>query len=149
MFRKRDFQAASQLRRTLQMLAGTLPEEQAREVAMVYPAYQKGRNYRAGDYLIHGVDKNGDDLLYKVIQDHTSAAEWPPERTPSLYTCISLGPGGWPIWAPPTGAQDAYNAGDVVSHNGTLYKSKIDGNTTEPGTDERWWEVFEGVNTYE
>ena len=39
----------------------------------------------------------------------------------------------------PSGAHDAYNTGDKVTHNGKQYTSQIDGNTTEPGTDERWW----------
>lgn len=28
------------------------------------------------------------------------------------------------------------------THRGMLYKSKIDGNTTEPGADDRWWEIY-------
>lgn len=42
-------------------------------------------------------------------------------------------------WVRPSGAHDAYNTGDKVTHNGKQYTSQIDGNTTEPGTDERWW----------
>jgi len=34
---------------------------------------------------------------------------------------------------------DAYAKGAKVSHNGKRYVSQIDANTTEPGTDERWW----------
>ncbi|RKI64702.1 hypothetical protein D7V91_15670 [bacterium 1xD42-67] len=78
----------------------------------------------------------------QVEQGHTSAAEWPPEEAPALYTRIGLSSSGWPVWSPPTGAQDAYDTGDIVSHRGTLYKSKIDGNTTEPGADDRWWEIY-------
>lgn len=142
MFSKTDLQAAEQLRRALQLYAGTLPEEQALEVAMVYPAYETGRAYAAGQYITHGTDANGDPKLYRVEQGHTSAAEWPPEEAPALYTRIGLSSSGWPVWSPPTGAQDAYNTGDIVSHRGTLYKSKIDGNTTEPGADDRWWEIY-------
>ncbi|NBI08659.1 hypothetical protein D1641_01315 [Colidextribacter sp. OB.20] len=140
-----DLKAAEQLRRALQLFAETLPEAQAREVAAVYPAYQTGRAYKAGEYLTDGVDTNGDPLLYKVVQDHTSADEWPPEITPSLYTCVSLGTSDWPIWSQPTGAHDAYNAGDVVDRNGTLYKSKIDGNVWDPEQFPDYWEVYEVV----
>jgi hypothetical protein len=34
---------------------------------------------------------------------------------------------------------------DVVSYNGTLYISRIDGNTTVPGTDERFWAVYDAT----
>ena len=39
----------------------------------------------------------------------------------------------------PTGSHDAYGLGAKVSHNGKRYISQIPNNTTEPGTDERWW----------
>lgn len=145
MFTAKDMQAVEQLRRALQMYAGTLPEDQAREVASVYPHWEPGKAYLKDQYLTDGADKNGDPLLYKVAQSHTSAEEWPPAENPALYTCVSLTPGGYPIWSPPSGVQDAYNTGDVVSHNNQLWRSKIDGNTTEPGTDERWWELYEVV----
>lgn len=138
-------QAAEQFRRVVQIFAAQLTDKQAREVATVYPRWEPGVDYAQGDYLTHREDENGDPLLYKVAQTHTSAEEWAPADTPALYTCISLSDSGWPIWAPPTGAQDAYNIGDIVSHNGTQYQSKIDGNSTEPGTDDRWWSVYQGV----
>lgn len=142
MFTKNDLQAAEQLRRALQLFAGTLPEEQAREVATVYPRYEPGRAYEAGQYITDGTDENGDPLLYKVNQAHTSQEDWPPAGNPALYTCISLTPGGYPIWAQPTGAQDAYNTGDIVSYNGTLYRSKIDGNVWEPDAYPDGWEIY-------
>lgn len=39
---------------------------------------------------------------------------------------------GYPVWTQPTGAHDAYNKGDIVNYNGTLYESLIDGNTYSP-----------------
>ena len=40
---------------------------------------------------------------------------------------------------------DSYNTGDIVHYptkEDQLYKSLIDGNTTVPGSDERWWETY-------
>lgn len=142
MFTKNDLKSAEQLRRALQMFAGTLTESQAREVATVYPHWDPGTVYIKGQYITDGVDTNGDPLLYRVAQGHTSQEEWPPADNPALYTCISLTPGGFPIWSQPTGVQDAYNTGDIVSHDGVLYRSNIDGNTTVPGTDDRWWSIY-------
>lgn len=139
MWTKKDLQVMEQLRRTVQIFAASLPVSQAREVAAVYPAWEPDMNFQTGQYFTHGTDINGDPLLYEVIKDHTSQEDWSPEDNPSLYKCISLASDGHPIWSPPTGAQDAYNAGDVVFHDGQLWQSKIDGNTTEPGTDDRWW----------
>ena len=39
----------------------------------------------------------------------------------------------WPVWSQPTGAHDAYSAGDRVSHNGKHWTSNADGNVWEPG----------------
>lgn len=139
-------QAAEQFRRVVQLFAAQLPASLAREVATVYQPYQVGKRYEAGDYFTSGTDTNGDPLLYSVVQGHTSSEEWPPELTPSLYTTISLDSSGWPVWAPPTGAHDAYNKGNVVFHEPTekLWVSNRDGNTSEPGTDE-WWSIYEEV----
>ncbi len=141
-FTAKQMQEMQQIKRALQLTAANLSPALAREVAMIYPAYQVGKTYAAGDYIKDGTDANGDPLLYSVVQAHTSAEEWPPESTPSLYTPISLDVSGWPLWAAPLGAHDAYNTGDVVSHKGELWKSRRDGNTSEPGTDE-WWEIYE------
>lgn len=142
MFTKRDLQGMEQLRRALQMYAGSLPEDKAREVAMVYPHWEPGKVYIKDQYLTHGTDANGDPMLYRVAQGHTSQEDWPPADNPALYTCVSLTPGGYPIWSQPTGAQDAYNTGDIVSHNGTLYQSKIDGNVWAPDNYPDGWEIY-------
>lgn len=142
MFTKADMQAAEQLRRALQMFAGTLPEEQALEVATVYPPYQVGTAYKEGQYITCGTDSNGDPLLYKVVQDHNSQEDWAPESTPALYTRIGFATGGYPIWSQPTGAHDAYDKWDVVDYNGTLYQSKIDGNVWAPDVYPDAWEIY-------
>ena len=135
-------QAAEQMRRTLQIYANTLPEEQALEVAAMYPKWEAGRAYAVGEILQHGVNSVGDPQLYKVVQAHTSQADWLPEDTPALYDAFGLDEQGYPLWSQPTGAPDAYNTGDVVSHNGTLYQSLVDGNVWEPGAYAGVWEVY-------
>ena len=137
-------QAAEQLRRALQIYANTLPEEQALEVAAVYPAWEAGRAYAVGEILSYGTNSVGDPQLYKVVQAHTSQEDWTPDSVPALYDAFGLDDEGYPVWSQPTGAHDAYNTGDIVSYNGTLYQSLIDGNTTVPGSDPRWWEIWEG-----
>lgn len=135
-------QSAEQLRRALQMFAATLTEEQAMEVATVYDAWAVGKAYTEGRYLTYGENSVGDPQLYKVVQAHTSQADWTPDKTPALYTPIGLDDSGYPIWSQPTGAHDAYNTGDIVDYNGTLYKSLIDGNVYAPDAYPNGWEVY-------
>lgn len=135
-------QAAEQLRRALQMYAATLTEEEAMEVSAVYDPWIIGRKYRAGEYLTYGTNGVGDPQLYKVIQAHVSQADWRPDTAVSLYVAIGLDAGGYPVWSQPTGAHDAYNIGDIVNYNGTLYRSLIDGNVYSPDANPAGWEVY-------
>ena len=84
----------------------------------------------------------GDPQLYKVVQAHTSQADWKPDTSPALYTPIGLTPSGYPVWTQPTGAHDAYNKGDIVSYNEKLYRSLIDGNTWSPDAYPAGWEEY-------
>ncbi len=137
-------QAAEQLRRALQMFAATLTEEQALEIATVYPVWEANHAYQVGDIISYGANSAGDPQLYKVVQAHTSQDNWRPgARTESLYDAFGLDDGGYPIWSQPSGAHDAYNTGDIVNYNGTLYKSLIDGNTWSPDAYPAGWEVYE------
>ena len=133
-------QAAEQLRRALQMFAQTLTDEEAMEIATIYPTYEVGKAYTVNEMLIYGVNTVGDPQLYRVVQAHTSQADWTPDATPALYTPIGLTEKGYPVWSQPTGAQDAYNTGDIVDYNGTLYKSLIDGNVWSPEAYPAGWE---------
>lgn len=65
--------------------------------------------------------------------------DWKPDITPALYTPIGLTEEGYPVWSQPSGAQDAYNTGDIVNYNGTLYKSLIDGNVWSPEANPAGW----------
>ena len=135
-------QAAEQLRRALQLFVQTLTEEQAIEVATVFPVWEVNRTYAVGEIISYGENSTGDPQLYKVVQAHTSQADWLPDATPALYDPIGLDESGHPVWTRPSGAHDAYNTGDIVSYNGTLYKSLIDGNTWSPEEYPAGWEVY-------
>ncbi len=134
-------QLAEQFRRALQMFAASLDEDKALEIATVYPKWENGKAYAVGEYITYGENNVGDPQLYKVVQAHTSQADWTPNSTPSLYTAVGLTDSGIPIWSKPTGAHDAYNTGDIVDYNGTLYKSLIDGNIYSPEEYPAGWET--------
>lgn len=125
-------QAAEQLRKALQIFAATLTDEQAMAVATVYPAWTVNTAYAVGDIISYGTNGVGDPQLYKVVQAHTSQAQWTPDAVPSLYDAFGLDESGYPLWAQPSGAHDAYNKGDVVNYKGALYESLVDGNVWSP-----------------
>lgn len=137
-------QALEQIRKVLQMFAASLDDEKAMEVATIYDPWKVGKTYAVGEFLTYGVNSVGDPQLYKVVQDHTSQENWTPDANPALYVAIGLDEQGYPVWSQPTGAHDAYNTGDIVDYNGTLYKSLIDGNVYSPEQYPAGWEVLEG-----
>lgn len=99
-----------------------------------------GVQYKKGQWLRYGGD------LYQVESDHTSQADWKPDVSPSLYTRFRLAPDGIRIWETPTHAENAFDTGERCHYpdaDGRIWVSKIDGNTTVPGSDERWWEPVE------
>lgn len=135
-------QFAEQFRRALQMFASSLADEGAMEVALVYDPWEAGKSYSVGTILRYGTNGVGDPQLYKVAQAHTSQADWTPDATPALYSPIGLTDEGFPVWSRPTGAHDAYNKGDVVEYNGTLYESTIDGNIYSPDEYAAGWSKY-------
>lgn len=135
-------QVMEQFGKALQMFCQSLTDEQAMEVATVYPKYVVGKAYKVDEMFTYGVNAVGDPQLYRVVQDHTAQEDWKPSETPALYTAIGLNASGYPVFSQPTGAHDAYNAGDIVDYNGTLYKSLIDGNTYSPEAYPAGWEVY-------
>lgn len=121
------------------MFAATLPDEKAMEVVAVFDQWAANKEYTVGDFITYGVNGVGDPQLYKVVQAHTSQADWTPDITTSLYDAIGLDEKGYPMWSQPVGAHDAYNKGDIVNYNDTLYESLIDGNVYSPDVYPTGW----------
>ena len=136
-------QMAEQFRRAVQLFIRSLTNEEAMEVAAVYPKYEVGKKYIKDDIFSYGENGVGDPQLYRVEQEHTSQEDWKPNENRALYTPIGLTDAGYPIWARPTGAHDAYNEGDIVEYNGVLKRSKINGNVYSPDEYPNAWEDVE------
>lgn len=135
-------QRLEQLRKVIQMFAASLDDERALEVATIYDPWYPDKVYTIGEFLTYGQNGVGDPQLYKVVQAHTSLANWTPDVTSALYVPIGLDDQGYPVWSQPTGAHDAYNIGDVVDYNGTLYESLIDGNIYSPEVYPAGWRIY-------
>ena len=140
-------QATLELRKALQLFLATLDADtqvaEIMEVATVFPKYEVGKVYKVKEVFAYGENSVGDPQLYQVLQEHTSAEQWTPDTAKSLYKAIGVTEQGYPEWVQPLGASDAYNTGDIVSYNGTLYKSVIDNNTWSPEAYPAGWEVVE------
>jgi hypothetical protein len=130
------------IREAMDIAGATLTEDQALICVRLYKPWEIGKAYTVGEFLTYGVNSVGDPQLYKVAQVHTAQADWLPDVTPALYTPIGLDDSGHPVWAQPTGAHDAYNKGDIVNYNGTLYESLIDGNVYSPEAYPAGWAVY-------
>ena len=139
-----SLQMAEQFFKALQLFANSLDDEKAMEVAYVDDPCVVGKQYRAGEFVTYGENSVGDPQLYKVVQAHTSQSDWTPDVTASLFVAIGLDNAGYPVWSQPTGSHDAYNTGDIVDYNGTLYRSLIDGNVYSPDAYPAGWETYNG-----
>jgi hypothetical protein len=131
------------IREAMDFAGASLDDEQALVCVRLYRPWGVGRWYNKGEFVTYGTNSVGDPQLYKVIIEHTSQADWTPANSPSLFDAIGLDEDGYPVWSQPTGAHDAYNTGDIVNYNGTLYKSLMDGNTYSPEAYPAGWEVYE------
>lgn len=103
----------------------TLTQTQIDDLAVINDKYQVGKAYALNDVFNH------EGKLYKVVQSHTSQADWLPGSTPALYTAY-VPAGTIADWVQPTGAQDAYMTGDKVKFEGHTYQSLIDNNVWSP-----------------
>lgn len=132
---------AQQMNRFVQMSvqSANLTDEQAMQIADLYPDWAAMKAYAADEIVKFGVNADGETQLYKVIQAHTSQADWTPDTAASLYKKIGFTDEGVSIWTQPLGATDAYMKGDVVSFENQLWKSTVDNNVWQPGV--YGWEV--------
>lgn len=137
-------QATLELRKAIQLFLAKLDVDTEAEdilaVASVFPKYEVGKAYKTKQVFSYGVNSVGDAQLYQVLQDHTSTEEWTPDTAVSLYKKIGVTEDGYAEWVQPLGASDAYNTGDIVSYNGSLYKSLIDSNAWSPDAYPAGWE---------
>ena len=113
-------------------------DEQALTAAALYPEWKIDVAYVAGQRFLFN------DVLYKVLQTHTSQADWTPDKTTSLYAKVLVSVDGTILaWVQPD-STNGYNIGDKVVHNSKTWESLVDNNVWEPGavgTETLWVEV--------
>ena len=116
----------SQQELAMSFLADNLTDEQAVQVPLIFEAWQVGVNYKVGKKLVY------EEVLYKVLQDHTSQETWTPKDAPSLFARVLVDDGGAVLdWVQPD-STNPYMKGDRVKFEGKIYESLIDSNVWSP-----------------
>ena len=104
-----------------------------------YDIWAVGVLYPVGRYVTHN------DILYKVLTEHTSQTDWTPDAAPSLFAKVLIDPTGEtiPEWIQPD-STNAYMTGDKVTYEGVVYESTIDNNIWSPADYPAGWKLIEG-----
>ena len=105
-----------------------LTDAQALQVPMLFDEFDgRGVDYSVGKKVVYK------GVLYKVIQAHTSQAEWTPVAAPSLFAKVinETIDGSIPEFEQPD-STNPYMKGDRVIFNGKVYESLIDNNVYSP-----------------
>lgn len=126
---------ARALRPYIEKASVSLADEDALQAVELFPQWVTGHAYAVDERLQY---KN---VLYRVVQAHTSQADWTPDITPALFVVVSLDE--WPEFVQPTGAHDAYKKGDKITFEGKHYISLIDANVYSPTAYPAGWKEQE------
>ena len=129
---------ARALRPLIEKAAKSLTDDDALDAVELFERWAPGLELVVDQRISY------EGVLYRVVQAHTSQEGWEPDKTPALFTQVPR-PGEIPVWKQPTGAQDAYNKGDIVHYpdkDDPVYVSIVDANVWQPGV--YGWELFVG-----
>ena len=117
-------------------LRNSAADEQALKASALYPKWKVGTDYQKDERVLYN------DILYKVLADHTSQADWTPDAASSLFAKVLIPDKNViPEWEQPE-STNPYGKGDKVTHNGKTWRSTIDGNVWEQGV-YGWEEITE------
>lgn len=121
----------------------TLSDEDALKVQSLYPVWVVDTAYDEGYKVKYK------DVLYKVLQAHTSQEGWTPDTAVSLFAKLLVGEineetGEAEIleWVQPD-STNPYMTGDKVIFNEVIYESLIDYNVWSPSAFVDAWRVVE------
>lgn len=123
---------AYNLRKAIVKGAESLPVETAVQVPELYERWVVGEVFELIEGQVPFIIRRYNDVLYKLVQVHTTQSDWTPDLVPALWTEYTP-EGVIAEWVQPTGSQDAYPLGAKVTHNGFTWESTVDNNSWEPG----------------
>lgn len=130
---------ATRLRKVIERLATSLDDDSALETPALFPNWSGDEvDYAVGDRVRYN------DILYKVLQNHTSQSTWTPADAPSLFTKVLSSEESIPVWEQPD-STNAYMIGDKVYYpdsDGDIYESLIDNNIWSPAAYPAGWKLI-------
>lgn len=115
-----------------------LTDEQAIEVIDLYDEWAVGVTYKVNTRIRYG------EKLYKVLQEHTTQADWTPDVTPALY--VEVAPAGqYREIKDGMLSTEAFAKGEIGwwKEKDNLYESLFDGNVYTPDSYPAGWEKVE------
>lgn len=115
-------------------------DAEALSLQILYKQWNKqvGKELQVGEYV------NYNNVLYKVLQQHTVQDNWAPDVSPSLFAKVLVDPTGDTVldWEQPD-STNGYMVGDKVKFEGHIYVSIIDNNVWSPTAYPEGWELVE------
>ena len=122
---------------TYQTKLRSISDGAALKVPELFPQWSgNSKEYVKGDKVLYN------DVLYKVLQNHTSQEGWTPTSAPSLFAKVLTSEGEILDWEQPS-STNPYMKGDKVKFNGKIYESVIDNNVWSPEAYPQGWKEVE------
>lgn len=126
---------AEKIRADMNKVGAVLTDEQAIEAVGLYEPWREGMELAKDDRI------RRNDKLYKVLQPHTTQADWLPENTPALYVEVAA-LGEYREIKDNMLSTEAFAKDEIgwYQTETNLYKSLIDNNVWTPETYPAGWE---------
>lgn len=126
---------AYKLRPFIEKAAQFLDDTDSLEATQLFPMWKANTVYEVGSKVRYN------DILYKVLQNHTSQETWTPDNSPSLFAKVLIPDENViPEWEQPD-STNAYMTGDKVMFEGKVYESIIDSNVWSPSAYPAGWKL--------
>lgn len=134
----------AEMEQMLLSMSAALPEDAALETPSVFPVWAVGVKYKKDAYLSYGFNSVGDPQLYRSLTTHKAETGKAPGTagTEKLYKIVGTSSSGYPTWVEPVTKDDAYNKGDIVDRDGTLYVSIKNNNMDDPLDETGTWSIY-------
>lgn len=130
---------ATAVRSALDTMLASVSDEEVESVMVLFPQWKVNTTYIVNQRVRYG------NNIYKVLQDHTSQADWTPDVAPSLFAALLVNEETGEIleWTQPD-STNPYMIGDRVLFEGKVYESVIDNNSWSPADyAASWKEIIE------
>ena len=135
----REFRKEFEAQRTATqkiLRADTIPAEELLELIDVFDEWKAGEVLAVDDTRKH----NG--KLYKVLQAHTTQADWSPDIVPALF--VEIVPENVIREIPnPITAEQKFALGEKGTWKGKIYESALDNNVWTPDAHPSGWKLIE------